>query len=39
MAPFSSKSFSLISPELHGTIKWEVINDYGSANNPAEIKI
>ncbi|MTC69579.1 fimbrial biogenesis chaperone [Providencia sp. wls1914] len=39
VAPFSSKSFPLNNPEQHGTIKWEVINDYGSANNPAEIKI
>ncbi len=39
VAPFSEKSFNINNPELHGTIKWEVINDYGSANNPAEIKI
>ncbi|CAG9407447.1 molecular chaperone [Providencia alcalifaciens] len=39
VAPFSTKSFTIHSPELHGTIKWEVINDYGSANHPAEIKI
>ncbi|MTC74629.1 fimbria/pilus periplasmic chaperone [Providencia sp. wls1919] len=39
VAPFSRKSFTINSPELNGTIKWEVINDYGSANNLAEIKI
>ncbi|HHR5901561.1 TPA: fimbrial biogenesis chaperone [Providencia alcalifaciens] len=39
VAPFSTQSFTIHNPELHGTIKWEVINDYGSANNPAEIKI
>ncbi|SPY76170.1 molecular chaperone [Providencia rustigianii] len=39
VAPFSSKSFTINSPELHGTINWEVINDYGSANDSAEAKI
>ncbi len=39
IAPFSSKSFITNNNELHGTIKWEVINDYGSAINASEIKI
>ena len=39
IAPSSSKSFITNNNELHGTIKWEVINDYGSAINASEIKI
>lgn len=39
VAPFSEKTFNINRSESHGTITWEVINDYGSANNLAEIKI
>ena len=38
-APFSSTSFEINDTATHGTVKWEVINDYGSAADPSEQKI
>lgn len=38
-APFSSTSFEINDAANHGTVKWEVINDYGSASELAEAKI
>ncbi len=38
-APFSSTSFEINDAATHGTVKWEVINDYGSASELAEAKI
>ncbi len=38
-APFSSQSFTVDNAASHGTVKWEVINDYGSVDTLDEIKI
>ena len=38
-APFSSASFDLNETSNSGTVKWEVINDYGSASKPFKAKI
>lgn len=39
VAPFSSSSFSISDPSLHGTIKWELINDYGASTKVTEKSI
>ncbi|AYY81777.1 molecular chaperone [Proteus vulgaris] len=39
VAPYSVKSFDINSEEVHGTINWEVINDYGAITDLSEIKI
>lgn len=39
VAPFSSSSFSINDPILHGTIKWELINDYGASTKVTEKSI
>lgn len=38
-APFSSATFDVNDNAAHGTVKWEVINDYGSAAEASEAKI
>ncbi|BBG60849.1 fimbrial biogenesis chaperone [Providencia rustigianii] len=38
-APFSSTSFEINDSTNNGTVTWEVINDYGAASEPSEIKI
>ncbi|MEY0232488.1 fimbrial biogenesis chaperone [Providencia manganoxydans] len=38
-APFTSTSFKVNDASVHGTIKWEIINDYGSADAVSETKI
>ncbi|MBP6121592.1 MULTISPECIES: molecular chaperone [Providencia] len=38
-APFSTTSFEINDTTDRGSVKWEVINDYGAASEPAEIKI
>lgn len=38
-APFSSATFEVNNSNTNGTIKWEVINDYGSAPEALEKKI
>lgn len=38
-APFSSATFDINDNAAHGTVKWEVINDYGSAAEASEAKI
>ncbi|VEB63199.1 Chaperone protein focC precursor [Providencia rustigianii] len=38
-APFSSSSFEINDSTNNGTVTWEVINDYGAASEPSEIKI
>lgn len=38
-APFTSTSFKVSDPMNHGLIKWEIINDYGSADVLSEVKI
>ncbi|EPL6454552.1 fimbrial biogenesis chaperone [Providencia rettgeri] len=37
--PLSSTTFELKDSAAHGTVKWEVINDYGSASEASEAKI
>ncbi|WP_275076172.1 fimbrial biogenesis chaperone [Providencia rettgeri] len=37
--PLSSTTFELKDSDAHGTVKWEVINDYGSASEASEAKI
>ena len=37
--PLSSTTFELKDSATHGTVKWEVINDYGSASEASEAKI
>ena len=37
--PFSTKSFDINDDNKHGTINWEVINDYGASVNLSEVKI
>ncbi|WP_193016392.1 molecular chaperone [Proteus sp. FME41] len=37
--PFSIKSFDINNNNEHGTINWEVINDYGASVNLSEVKI
>ncbi|HCH7936830.1 MULTISPECIES: fimbrial biogenesis chaperone [Providencia] len=39
VAPFASASFDVNNPNSNGIIKWEVINDYGSAPETLEKKI
>ncbi|ETT09259.1 PapD pilus/flagellar-assembly chaperone N-terminal domain protein [Providencia alcalifaciens PAL-2] len=38
-APLTTTTFEINDMATSGTIKWEVINDYGAAEKPAEIKI
>lgn len=38
-APFKLTSFKINDPSEHGIIKWEIINDYGSADAVSETKI
>ena len=38
-APLTTTTFEINDMATRGTIKWEVINDYGAAEKPAEIKI
>ncbi|MGJ3354850.1 fimbrial biogenesis chaperone [Providencia sp. Je.9.19] len=38
-APFSTASFEINDTASNGTVKWEVINDYGAASDASEIKI
>lgn len=39
VAPFQSTSFKINDSSAHGIIKWEIINDYGSADITSEVKI
>ncbi|EKT57150.1 molecular chaperone [Providencia burhodogranariea] len=39
VAPFQSTSFKINDSSAHGVIKWEIINDYGSADITSEVKI
>lgn len=38
-APFSNATFEINNSNTNGTIKWEVINDYGAAPEALETKI
>ncbi|OAT50773.1 fimbrial biogenesis chaperone [Providencia heimbachae] len=38
-APFSTTSFEINDTTDRGSVQWEIINDYGAASEPAEIKI
>nr|WP_314265924.1 molecular chaperone [uncultured Moellerella sp.] len=39
VAPFSTNSFDINDPAVNGTVRWEIINDYGAAIDAAEAKI
>lgn len=39
VAPFTSTSFKINDTSAHGIVKWEIINDYGSASVVSETKI